>query len=99
MNQPEASQQRSPKEGDIIQKGYHIEGNTSIQWGTHQVVRWVTGEGIPVVRPREAKEDKYAEIWRFPIEPQEEVIKDLKHYANPKEAKKAIAELERGNVR
>jgi hypothetical protein len=73
-------------------------GDESIRWGSHQVVRWVTSEGIPVVRPREAKEDKYKEIWRFPIRGREEIIKDLKYYANPKEAKVAIAALIRSDT-
>jgi|GEM_PF-2754436 len=87
-------QQRFPKEGDIIQTGMILSnGDGSIMWGTHQVVRRVSSDGILWYRPREAKVDKTPHHWRFPVEPREEIIKDLRHYANPQEVKIAIAKL------
>jgi hypothetical protein len=83
-----------PQEGDIIQTGIiYANGDGSIVWGTHQVVRWISSDGTLWYRPREAKVDKCSYHWRFPVESRERIIKDLKHYANPKEAKKAIAIL------
>jgi hypothetical protein len=87
-----------PKEGDIIQIGIPLL-NAPLYWSTHQVVRRISNDGIPIYRPRDAKVNKYAEIWRFPVENREKIIKDLKHYANPQEAKKAIAELRQAKER
>jgi hypothetical protein len=85
---------QQPKEGDIIQTGMILgNGDGSIVWGTHQVVRWVSSDGSLWYRPREAKVDKTSQYWRFPIEPCEEIIKDLKRYANPAEGKEAIKRL------
>jgi hypothetical protein len=88
--------QRLPKAGDIIQTGMiYSNGDGSIVWGSHHVVRSISSDGTLWYRPRDAKVDKCPHRWRFPIEPREEIIKDLRHYANPKEAKIAIAELRR----
>lgn len=87
------NQKRQPKEGDIIQIGVPLL-NAPLFWGTHQIVREILSDGTPVYRPREAKVDKCAVIWRFPVESRERIIKDLKHYANPKEAKIAIKKLQ-----
>ncbi len=90
-------QQRSPKPGDIIQTGMiYSNGDGSIQWGSHQIVRWISSDGIIWYRPKEAKIDKCPQYWRFPIESKEEIIKDLRHWANPTDAKIGIARLKEG---
>ena len=86
--------QRIPKKGDVIQTGMiYANGDGSIVWGSHQVVRSISSNGTLWYRPREAKVDKCSSHWRFPVESTERIIKDLRWYANPKEAKKAIAIL------
>ena len=83
-----------PKKGDIIQTGMVLaNGDGSISWGTHQIIRWVSSDGTIWYRPHEAKVDKTPQYWRFPIEAREEIIKDLKYYANPIEGKEAIKRL------
>ena len=87
-------QQRLPKEGDIIQTGMiYANGDGSIHWGTHQIVRRISSDGTLWFRPREAKVDKCSSHWRFPIGNTEEIIVELKHWANPQETKVAIAQL------
>jgi len=81
-----------PKEGDIIQIGVPLL-NGPLYWGSHQIIRRIASDGTPIYRPREAKVDKYASVWRFPIGSRDEIIRDLKHWANPEEAKEAIAIL------
>jgi hypothetical protein len=86
--------QRLPKAGDIIQIGMiYANGDGSIVWGSHQVIRWVSSDGTLWYCPREAKVDKCSQHWRFPVQPIEEIIREMRYYANPKEAKIAIAEL------
>lgn len=87
-------EQRQPKVGDIIQTGViYSNGDGSIAWGSHQIIRWISSDGTLWFRPREAKVDKCSSHWRFPLENTERIIKDLRWYANPKEAKVAIARL------
>ena len=84
----------APKAGDIIQTGMILgNGDGSIIWGSHQVIRWISSDGTIWYRPREAKIDKCPHHWRFPIASREEIIKDLKHWANPAEGKEAIKRL------
>jgi hypothetical protein len=84
----------SAEAGDIIQTGLILaNGDGSIDWGSHQVVRRVSSDGTLWYRPRDAKVDKCPDHWRFPVEPCEKIIKDLKHFANPAEGKKAIKEI------
>ena len=86
---------QKPKPGDVIQTGYMIQGCDEIQWGSHQIVDWVSSDGTPVYRPREAKVDKYAAIWRFPVETPEKIRKDLRHWANPKAAREYLKREEK----
>jgi len=89
---------KMPKKGEVIQTGIiFANGDGSIQWGSHQVIRYVSSDGTPWYRPREAKVDKTSYHWRFPVETQERIIKDLKTYANPKEGKDAIKRLLAGD--
>ena len=91
---------RELKAGDIIQTGMiYANGDGSIVWGSHQVVRRISSDGIPWYCPREAKVDKHPHHWRFPIESKDEIIKDLKHYANPSEGKEAIKRLQESTLR
>lgn len=88
-------EERSPKAGDVIQTGMiYANGDGSIVWGTHQIVRWISSDGTLWFRPREAKVDKCSTYWRFPVESTEKIIKELKRWANPKEAKEAIARIQ-----
>ena len=83
-----------PKEGDVIQTGMILgNGDGSIEWYTHQVIRWISSDGTLWYRPRDAKVDKCSSHWRFPVESRDEIIKDLKRYANPQEGKEAIKRL------
>lgn len=86
-----------PKPGDVIQTGIIFSnGDGSINWGAHQVVRWISSDGTIGYRPRDGKVDKTPHYWRFPIESKERIIKDLRCYANPKEAKEAIKRILEG---
>lgn len=83
-----------PQPGDIIQTGLtYANGDGSINWGSHQVIRRISSDGTIWYRPRQAKVDKTPNHWRFPVESREEIIRDLKHYANPEEGREAIARL------
>lgn len=89
---------RLPKEGDIIQTGIiFANGDGSISWGSHQVIRRISSDGTVWYRPREGKVDKSPCHWRFPVESRDRIIKDLKIYANPAEGKKAIKRLLESN--
>ena len=84
------SSTQNPAPGDVIQTGYKIQGCDEIQWGTHQIVIGITSEGIPIYRPREAKVDKRATYWRFPVETKDAIIRDLRYYANPKATRELL---------
>jgi hypothetical protein len=86
--------EQQPKKGDIIQTGLIFgNGDGSIQWFSHQIIRRISSDGTIWYRPREAKVDKTPQYWKFPVEPREEIIKDLLCYANPVEGKEAIKRL------
>lgn len=87
------ARQQHPQPGDIIQIGYKIQGSDDVIWGSHQIVIGMS-DGIPEYRPREAKVDKFAYYWRLPIESKEKIIKDLKHWANPKLARELIKQMQ-----
>ena len=88
-------QERQVKAGDIIQTGIiYANGDGSIVWLSHQIVSRISADGTIWYRPRDAKVDKTPYHWRWPVESIERIQEDLRHWANPKAARKKLKEMQ-----